>query len=106
MDALSYEVPLRDGKLIARLDTQPGARGIALVLHGINGTSAESFVLRMAHKLQRRGFDTLRVNLRGAGESMETAPGLVHSGLTDFGGLGALLTLVGAWLLLRLFVLG
>lgn len=77
------EIPVRDGRLIARLDTHPNARGVALVLHGINGTAAESFVLRMAHKLQRKGFDTLRLNLRGAGESMETASGMVHSGLTD-----------------------
>lgn len=77
------EIPVDGGHLVGRLDTQPGARGVALVLHGINGTSAESFVLRMARKLQRKGFDTLRLNLRGAGESMETASGIVHSGLTD-----------------------
>jgi uncharacterized protein len=77
------EIPVRGGHLVARRDVIPNTRGLAIILHGINGTSAESFVLRMARKLQRKGFDTLRLNLRGAGESMETASGLVHSGLTD-----------------------
>ncbi len=77
------EIPVRQGRLVARLDRVERPRGVALVLHGINGTAAESFVLRMAHKLRRRGFDTLRLNLRGAGESIDTAEGLTHSGLTD-----------------------
>jgi len=76
-------VPVHQGHLVAYLDRLPAPRGVAIIVHGINGTSAESFVLRMAHKLRLRGFDTLRLNLRGAGESMHTAAGLVHSGLTD-----------------------
>lgn len=77
------EIPVRHGRLIARLDRVASPRGLAIVIHGINGTAAESFVLRTAAKLQRRGLDTLRLNLRGAGESEGTAAGMTHSGLTD-----------------------
>lgn len=77
------EVPVRHGRLIARLDRVPAPRGVAIVIHGINGTAAEPFVRRTAAKLQRRGFDTLRLNLRGSGESIGAAAGMTHSGLTD-----------------------
>lgn len=76
------EVPVEGGHLVVRHDPIANARGVGIILHGINGTASESFVLRMAHKLQRKGLATMRVNLRGAGESMQTATGMVHSGLT------------------------
>ncbi len=76
-------IPVRHGHLVARLDRVPSPRGLGVVLHGINGSASESFVLRTAQKLQRRGLDTLRVNLRGAGESMGSAAAMAHSGLTD-----------------------
>ncbi len=77
------EIAVRHGHLVGRLDRVPSARGAAMVLHGINGTSAESFVLRTSRKLQREGLDVLRMNLRGAGESLGRAAGITHSGLTD-----------------------
>lgn len=77
------EVPVRHGRLVGRLDRVASPRGVAVVIHGINGTAAESFVVRTAAKLRRRGFDTLRLNLRGSGESIGAAAGMTHSGLTD-----------------------
>lgn len=76
-------IPVRHGHLIGRLDHVASPRGVAIVIHGINGTAEEAFVLRTAAKLQRKGFDTLRLNLRGSGESMGAAAGMTHSGLTD-----------------------
>lgn len=77
------EIPVRHGRLVGRLDRVVAPRGVAVVIHGINGTAAEPFVQRTAAKLRRRGLDTLRLNLRGSGDSIGAAAGMTHSGLTD-----------------------
>lgn len=77
------EIPVRHGRLIGRLDRVAVPHGVVVVIHGINGSSDEPFVRRMAARLRHRGFDTFRLDLRGSGESMGAAAGMTHSGLTD-----------------------
>ena len=80
-------VPIAGGALAGRLHRVAGGRaprGCVLVLHGIAGTADEPFVRRTVALARDRGLDTLRLDLRGAGESARCGPApLYHAGLTD-----------------------
>ncbi len=81
------QIPVDGGTLVGRLDraecTAGHHRRAALVLHGLNGSADEGFVVRTGRKLATRGIDALRLSLRGAGESRGCTPPMFHSGLTD-----------------------
>jgi len=81
-------VPLQGGaQLLGRLDPPwggecPSASGsapeplaLALLLHGLGGSSEREGLRRMGHTLQAAGFSVLRLNLRGAGPGRSLAPG-------------------------------
>jgi len=61
----------------------PVKRTTAIVVHGVGGNSESRCVIRAAASLHREGLNVIRLNLRGAGESVEDAPSLYHAGLTD-----------------------
>ena len=63
------------------------ARAVVLV-HGIGGDSGSRYVVRAAVALHRAGLHVVRMSMRGAGTSIDSAPSLYHAGLTD--DLGAL----------------
>jgi len=54
---------------------------VALV-HGVGGTSQSRYLARAARAFGEAGFHALRLDLRGAGEGLETAPSLYHAALT------------------------
>ncbi|MBV9948310.1 MAG: alpha/beta fold hydrolase [Myxococcales bacterium] len=63
---------------------EPGARApLAVVVHGVGGSSESRYVLRAAVALHRVGWHVLRLNLRGAGDSVPEASELYHAGLTE-----------------------
>jgi predicted alpha/beta-fold hydrolase len=82
-------IPLpRGGALRARAswqrDADAGAPRTAFVLvHGVGGSSESSYMRRAAMAFHRAGFHAVRLNLRGAGDSMPDAPALYHAGLTE-----------------------
>jgi hypothetical protein len=79
-------VPLPDGDgLLARAWWQPGgqAADVALVVHGLAGSSESRYAIRAAVALHRAGLHVVRLNLRGAGDGAPFAASFYHAGLTQ-----------------------
>lgn len=77
-------VQLPDGDRIAIHDSQPsnwitGDR-IAILVHGLCGSSDSPYMRRTAAKLMRSGVRVVRVDMRGWGASQFTARGHTHAG--------------------------
>jgi predicted alpha/beta-fold hydrolase len=60
-----------------------GDRTAVVLVHGVGGSIEATYMRRAAIAFFRAGFHVLRVNLRGAGESIPDAPLLYHAGLTE-----------------------
>lgn len=58
------------------------ARPTVLVIHGLEGSADASYVLGTADKAFAAGFNVLRLNVRGCGNTLHLTPTLYHSGLT------------------------
>jgi predicted alpha/beta-fold hydrolase len=54
-----------------------------VVVHGIGGSSESRYVVRAAVALHRAGYHVVRLDLRGAGQSIPDAPTLYHAGLSS-----------------------
>jgi predicted alpha/beta-fold hydrolase len=61
----------------------PAKRPVAILVHGVGGSSESRYVLRAAVSLYRVGWHVVRLDLRGAGASIPDAPSLYHAGLTE-----------------------
>lgn len=71
-------------KLLLRASWQPGPREAtpALVLiHGLGGWDGAGYVLCTAEVAYRLGWHVVRMNMRGAGDSVQLCPHLYHAGL-------------------------
>ena len=78
-------LPMADGdKLWATLHrpTAPMGRPLAVLIHGLSGSQESIHVRATARHLLQRGFPVARLNLRGAGPSVETCLGLYHAAAT------------------------
>ncbi len=87
--AETLRVPLAEGGSLqaeafwqAGEDGKPSRRRTAVLVHGVGGSSHSQYMVRASHALFRRGLHVIRLNLRGAGDSVATAPSLYHAGLT------------------------
>ncbi|MEZ0471818.1 YheT family hydrolase [Luteimonas salinilitoris] len=58
-------------------------RGLALLLHGWEGSSESSYMRLTAAQLLRRGFEVFRLNFRDHGETHHLNPDLFHSNRID-----------------------
>lgn len=63
--------------------SRTGARGLAIIVHGWEGSVDSTYVLESGARLLADGWDVLRLNLRDHGGSHALNPGLFHSGLID-----------------------
>jgi predicted alpha/beta-fold hydrolase len=83
-EALRITLP-REGALHAVAWWQEGSkpRPAAILVHGVGGSSASRYVVRAAVAFAEAGWHAIRLDLRGAGESMPDAPELYHAGLTE-----------------------
>ena len=83
VETLLFPLP-EGGGLNARAWWQGGEepRLTAIVIHGVGGSIASRYVVRGAVALYRAGFHVVRLDLRGAGDGVCTAPSLSHAGLT------------------------
>ena len=61
----------------------------AIIVHGVGGSSASRYVVRAAVSMHRAGWHVVRLDLRGAGESIPDAHALYHAGLTEDLGVAA-----------------
>ncbi|MEL7497966.1 MAG: alpha/beta fold hydrolase [Planctomycetota bacterium] len=82
--ATKHVVQLDDGDRLVIHDDQPdswitGDR-IAILLHGLCGCHSAPYVVRCADKLQRQGIRTIRVDMRGFGDSTYLSRSHLHGG--------------------------
>lgn len=61
----------------------PQGADVVMVVHGLGGSAESSYVAATAAGLLRAGYHVARVDLRGAGRSMEHSTSLYHAGRTD-----------------------
>lgn len=66
----------------SRGDSKPAKR-LAILSHGLEGTSSKPYMLGMVRALNRRGWDVLAWNLRGCSGEPNKLPRAYHSGATD-----------------------
>ena len=70
----------RDVRLIGHYSARPGNRsGLAVLLHGWEGSSASNYILATGARLFARGFNVFRLNFRDHGDSHYLNPGVFHS---------------------------
>ena len=82
--ATKYVVHLRDGDRLVVHDDQPedwitGDR-IVILLHGLVGCHRSPYVVRCADKIRRYGIRTIRVDMRGFGDSTLISRSHLHGG--------------------------
>lgn len=72
-------------RLQAWHSTVPGrpARGVALLLHGWEGSAESSYMRMSAARLLLQGFEVVRLNFRDHGNTHHLNPGIFHSNLID-----------------------
>lgn len=68
---------------------EPASRATALVVHGLEGSSASQYVVGTGTKAWAAGMNVVRMNMRNCGGTERLAPTLYHSGLS--GDVGAVL---------------
>ena len=71
-------------RLLVRATWQPGpraARPALLLLHGLGGSDASSYMLATGQHAFARGWHVVRMNMRGAGDALELDPRLYNAGL-------------------------
>jgi predicted alpha/beta-fold hydrolase len=62
--------------------SKPGAPAVVIV-HGIAGSKDSHCCMRAAVAIHRCGYHAVRVDMRGAGDSVVDAPSLYHAGITS-----------------------
>ena len=74
-----------DVKLVGYHSTQRGGqpKGLAIVLHGWEGSSDSTYVLRCANQLYRNGYDVFRLNFRDHGDSHHLNTGIFYAVLLE-----------------------
>jgi predicted alpha/beta-fold hydrolase len=74
-----------DTQVLAHCYWQPdrATRPTILALHGLEGSSTAHYMLGIADKALRAGFNAVLLNQRNCGGTEHLGPGLYHSGLVD-----------------------
>lgn len=85
--SIRRHVQLDDGDCLLLVDDHPVSSwepggDVALLLHGLGGSSESSYVRRISEKLRRLGMRTFRLNFRGCGEGKGLSQQLYHAGRT------------------------
>src|SRR5438552_2936168 len=73
--------------------------------HGMEGSTASSYMLTTAHKAFRSGFNVIRVNIRNCGGTEHLTPTLYHGGMSE-DVRGVIDELIARDRLSRIFILG
>jgi uncharacterized protein len=84
LQAEDFQAESEDGsRLLLRATWQPGpraARPALLLLHGMGGSDASSYMLATGQHAFARGWHVLRMNMRGSGDALELDPRLYNAG--------------------------
>lgn len=82
-----HVVPVSDGDAVVLHDDQPGdwspGDPAALLIHGLCGCHAASYMVRLAFEFMQRGARTFRLDMRGCGASVPLCNGITHAGRSD-----------------------
>jgi predicted alpha/beta-fold hydrolase len=84
--SLRYErerIDTPDGDFLDLDWSRTGARRLAILSHGLEGSSGRWYILSMAEALNRAGWDVLAWNFRGCGGEPNRTLRFYHSGATD-----------------------
>ncbi len=85
--ATQHRICLDDGDcLVIHEDRPPGWRSgqrMALLVHGLNGSHASTYMARLAAKLTARGIRVFRMDMRGCGAGLHLAEGVFHADRSD-----------------------
>ncbi|HEX4998742.1 MAG TPA: alpha/beta fold hydrolase [Terriglobia bacterium] len=68
---------------ICHWQPEPRIHPTIVILHGLEGSVNSSYMRGIAEKAVRSGFNAVRLNQRGCGESEHLTPTLYHSGLSQ-----------------------
>lgn len=73
-----------ENQVVARCNWQPvpADAPTLLLLHGLSGSDASRYMVGLADKALRTGFNVLRLNMRNCGDTEHLATTLYHSGLS------------------------
>jgi uncharacterized protein len=82
-EARLFEVAGAQILVHCRWQAKPSEYPTIVIWHGIEGSSSSVYMLAMAHKGFRAGFNVIRVNLRNCGGTEHLTPTLYHGGLTE-----------------------
>jgi len=74
---------LPDGDFLELDWLRAGSRHLAIVNHGLEGSTASGYVRRMATALHSAGYDVLAWNMRGSGTERNRLKSWYHSGQSD-----------------------
>jgi hypothetical protein len=69
--------------LLSRVKGNNSSKGLVILLHGWEGSSASSYVVHAAAYLYAHNFDVFRLNLRDHGDSHSLNPGIFYATLID-----------------------
>jgi uncharacterized protein len=85
LESEARRIPLPGGGALHALSSWhlEGERTAVVLVHGVGGSAESSYVRRAAVALYRAGFHVVRLDLRGAGDSIPDAPLLYHAGLVE-----------------------
>ena len=74
-----------DVQLLAhcRWQANPKTQATVVIWHGIEGSSASTYMLSTAHKAFQAGFNVIRMNLRSCGGTEHLTPTIYHGGLSE-----------------------
>jgi predicted alpha/beta-fold hydrolase len=61
---------------------EPRGRRTLVAVHGLTGDARSGYMVGLAQEAARAGRNTVRVNLRGAGESEEASPSIYNAGVS------------------------
>ena len=60
-----------------------GSKSLVLLIHGLEGSSLSNYMITTSNYLNKKGFDTVCMNLRGCSGEDNLLLGTYHSGKTD-----------------------
>ncbi len=81
-DEEDLRIAMEGGQLHARAWWVPTRAPAVVILHGIAGSKDSHCCVRAAVAVHRAGYHAIRLDMRGAGDSVVDAPSLYHAGLT------------------------
>lgn len=76
-------ITLADGDFLDLDWTRTGAKRLAILSHGLEGSSKSNYILGCAAHLQSRGWDTMAWNFRGCSGDLKSLARGYHSGKWD-----------------------